>query len=265
MKTNDNSGGRLAGKVAIVTGGGQGIGAAIARRFALDGAAVAIAERNDPRGRQTARAIADETGARVIQVATDVADEASVAAMVSEVTRALGAADVLVNNAGIVVFHPPLETSIDDWRRCMSVDLDGAWLCCRAVLPAMLQKGSGAIINICSNHALTVIAGTFPYPVAKHGLLGLTRALGLEYAGRGIAVNAISPGYTDTAIAQAEFDKAADPAAERARIEAKQPPGRLCRPDEVAAVAALLASDEARFMIGENIVIDGGVSIRMYE
>lgn len=265
MKNNENSGGRLAGKVAVVTGGGQGIGAAIARRFAFDGAAVAIAERNDPLGQQTARAIAEETGAQVIQVATDVADEASVVAMVGQVTRALGAPDVLVNNAGIAVFHAPLDTTMDEWRRCMSVDLEGVWLCCRAVLPGMMAKGNGAIINICSNHAFTIIPGTFPYPVAKHGLLGLTRALGLEYAGQGVAVNAISPGYTDTAIAQAEFDKSADPAAARSIIEAKQPPGRLCRPDEVAAIAALLASDEARFMIGENIVIDGGVSIRMYE
>ena len=147
----------------------------------------------------------------------------------------------------------------------MSVDLEGAWHCAQSVLPDMLTRSNGAIINIISNHALTVIKRTFPYPVAKHALLGLTRALGLEYADRGIAVNAISPGYTDTQMAQDDFDRHPDPARARAETEAKQPPGRLCRPEEVAAVAALLASDEARFMIGENIVIDGGVSIRMYE
>ena len=147
----------------------------------------------------------------------------------------------------------------------MSVDLDGAWHCARAVLPDMLAGGDGSIINIISNHAFTVIKNTFPYPVAKHALLGLTRSLGLEYADRGVSVNAISPGYTDTQIAQDAFDRHPDPAAYRAATEAKQPPGRLCRPDEVAAIAVLLASNEARFMIGENIVIDGGVSIRMYE
>lgn len=147
----------------------------------------------------------------------------------------------------------------------MSVDLEGSWHCARAVLPDMLARRDGAIINIISNHAFTIIKGTFPYPVAKHALLGLTRSLGLEYADRGISVNAISPGYTDTQIAQDEFDRSGDPAAYRAATEAKQPPRRLCRPEEVAAVAVLLASDEARFMVGENIVIDGGVSIRMYE
>ncbi len=256
---------RLTGKTAIVTGGGQGIGAAIAARFAAEGARVMIAEINGPVGRATAASIASQTGAQVVATTCDVADPGSVRAMV-ETTRSLfGPANVLVNNAGVAIFREPLEMTSDDWRRCMSVDLDGAWHCCQAVLPDMLQHRDGAIVNIISNHAFTVIKQTFPYPVAKHALLGLTRSLGLEYADRGIAVNAISPGYTDTQIAQNEFNRHPDPAAARAAIEAKQPPGRLCRPDEVAAVAVLLASDEARFMIGENIVIDGGVSIRMYE
>lgn len=256
---------RLNGKVAIVTGGARGIGAAIALRFAAEGARVVLADIMAAEGHATARAIAAQTGARVIAVACDVADEASVVAMVQACKDRLGAADVLVNNAGIVVFREPLALTSADWRRCMAVDLDGAWHCTRAVLPDMLARRDGAIINIISNHAMTVIRGSFPYPVAKHALLGMTRALGLEYAGRGVSVNAISPGYTDTQMAQDEFDRHADPVATRAAIEAKQPPGRLCRPEEVAAVAVLLASNEARFMVGENIVIDGGVSIRMYE
>jgi NAD(P)-dependent dehydrogenase (short-subunit alcohol dehydrogenase family) len=256
---------RLSGKVAIVTGGGQGIGAAIVARFANEGASVMIADINEARGNATAEAISRQTGARVIALECDVADAQSVRAMVQAVKAQLGSADVLVNNAGIAVFREPLEMTPEDWRRCLSVDLEGAWNCAKAVLPDMLARGDGAIINIISNHAFTVIKHTFPYPVAKHALLGLTRSLGLEYADRGIAVNAISPGYTDTQIAQDDFNRHPDPAAARAATEAKQPPGRLCRPDEVAAVAALLASNEARFMIGENIVIDGGVSIRMYE
>ena len=256
---------RLEDAIAMVTGSGQGIGFAIARRFAEEGATVVIAELDHALGKDAAERIAAETGSRVFAVATDVADPVSVAAAVREVETRLGAVTVLVNNAGIAVFRDPLEMTWDDWRLCMSVDLEGAWHCSREVLPGMLQAGDGAIINIISNHSFSVIPATFPYPVAKHGLLGMTRALALEYAGRGIAINAISPGYTDTQIAETVFAESGDPAAARAAVEAKQPVGRLCRPDEIAAVAAMLASHEVRFMIGENIVIDGGIAIRMYE
>lgn len=256
---------RLQGKTAIVTGSGQGIGEAIARRFAHEGANTVIAEFNAQTGSATAKRLVEATGSKVLFVQTDVADEASVAAMYSQTKSTFGPADVLVNNAGIAVFKEPLDCTREDWERCMSVDLDGVWTCCRTVLPDMLEKRDGAIINIISNHAFSVIKSTFPYPVAKHALLGLTRSLALEYADQGIAVNAISPGYTDTPLVQAYFETFENPAAERARVEAQQPVGRLCQPDEVAAVAAMLASHEARFMIGENIVLDGGVTIRMYE
>jgi NAD(P)-dependent dehydrogenase (short-subunit alcohol dehydrogenase family) len=256
---------RLEGRTAIVTGGGQGIGRAIVDRFASEGARVVVAELNADAGRRTAEEISERLGAEVVAVPTDIADRESVERMVAETMRRFGTIDALVNNAGIAVFDRPLDLTDADWRRCMAVDLEGAWHCCRAVLPAMIDAGDGAIVNIISNHAFSIIPGTFPYPVAKHGMLGLTRALALEYAPKGIAINAISPGYTDTPIAEAEFAKSADPARARAEVEAKQPVGRLCRPDEIAAVAALLASHEARFMIGENIVVDGGVSIRMYE
>lgn len=256
---------RLQGKTAIVTGAGQGIGEAIARRFAHEGARTVIAELNFEIGMETAKRLRDHTGSDVLFVQTDVASKDSVAAMYSEVTKTFGPADVLVNNAGIAVFKEPLECTQEDWDKCMSVDLNGVWTCCRAVLPDMLAKRDGAIINIISNHAFSIIKSTFPYPVAKHALLGLTRSLGLEYADKGVAVNAISPGYTDTPLVRAYFETFDDPAAERARVETQQPVGRLCQPDEVAAVAAMLASGEARFMIGENIVMDGGVTIRMYE
>lgn len=256
---------RLQGKTAIVTGAGQGIGEAIARRFAQEGANTVIAEFNAEIGAATAQKLADETGSQVLFVHTDVADETSVAAMYQAAKANFGSADILVNNAGIAVFKEPLDCTREDWLRCMSVDLDGVWTCCRTVLPDMLEKNDGAIINIISNHAFSVIKSTFPYPVAKHALLGLTRSLGLEYADKGVAVNAISPGYTETPLVRAYFETFDDPDAERARVEAQQPVGRLCQPDEIAAVAAVLASDEARFMVGENIVIDGGVTIRMYE
>jgi NAD(P)-dependent dehydrogenase (short-subunit alcohol dehydrogenase family) len=256
---------RLESKVALVTGAAQGIGAAIARRFAEEGAAVVLADLDLERAGTEAASIARDTGAHMLALPCDVADPAAVERMHAEAERAFGQVGILVNNAGVNVFREPLVMTPDDWRRCLAVDLEGAWHCSRAVLPGMLARGEGSIINIISNHAFTVIPGTFPYPVAKHGLLGMTRALGLEYARRGVRVNAVSPGFTETRLAKEWFDAQPDPAKARAETEAKQPPGRLCRPEEVAAVAALLASDEAAFIIGENIVVDGGVSIRMYE
>jgi NAD(P)-dependent dehydrogenase (short-subunit alcohol dehydrogenase family) len=256
---------RLSGKTAIVTGAARGIGAAIAARFAQEGAAVVVADILPNLAEETAARLQQTTGQKVIALTFDMANADSIQAMCSAARAALGPIDVLVNNAGVNVFREPLQSTRADWARCMAVDLEGAWLCTRAVLPDMIARRDGAVINIISNHAMTVMRGTFPYPVAKHALLGLTRSLALEYAGKGISINAISPGYTDTQLAVDEFNRHPDPAAARAEVEARQPPGRLCRPDEVAAVAVLLASDEARFMIGENVVIDGGVSIRMYE
>lgn len=254
---------RLTGRIAIVTGAGQGIGEAIARRFSTEGARVVVAELDAARGAAVAESLRSG-GAEAIAVQTNVADAGSADAMVAETVSKLGPPDILVNNAGIAVFGDPLAITDADWQRCMSVDLDGAWFCCRAALPHMLAKGGGAIVNIASNHSFQIIRNTFPYPVAKHGLLGLTRSLALEYADRGVIVNAISPGYIDTPLNRKFFADHPDPQA-RAKVEAKQPVGRLGRPEEIAAVAAMLASDEARFIVGANIVIDGGVTIRMYE
>ena len=160
---------RLAGKVAIVTGAGQGIGEAIARRFAREGADVVVAEIDRTVGEATAEAIAKDTGTRTTFLHTDVTDTQSVAAMVAQPARMLGAPDILVNNAGIAVFGDPLEITDADWARCMSVDLDGVWRCCRTVLPLMLDKRHGAIVNIVSNHAFQVMKQTFPTPSPSTG------------------------------------------------------------------------------------------------
>ena len=256
--------GRLQSKTAIVTGAGQGIGAAIARCFAAEGAAVVLAERNPRTGAEMARQLAVD-GAEALFVETDVADPASVAAMVAQAHAAYGAPDILVNNAGVNVFHDPLATTDAAWRRCFSVDLDGVWHCCRAILPAMLDAGRGAVVNIASCHSFKIIPGCFPYPVAKHAVVGLTRALAIEYAARGIRVNAIAPGYIETPIATEHWATFGDPEAERRRVYDLHPPRRIGRPEEVAWTAVFLASDEAPFINAETVVIDGGRSVLYHD
>jgi len=248
-------GDRLKGKRAIVTGAGQGIGEAIARLFAIHGADVVIAERNATTGAAVANAIV-AAGGRAKFVETDV----TIAAQVERLAAAAGAVDILVNNAGANVFYEPLEMPVEAWKRCMDLDLEAAWTCARAILPGMLGRGAGSIVNIASAHSFQIIPHCLPYPVAKHALVGLTRALAIEYAARGVRVNAIAPGYIDTPIAEAYWATFADPAAERARAENIHPPKRIGRPEEVAHTALFLASDEAPFINAETIVIDGGRS-----
>jgi NAD(P)-dependent dehydrogenase (short-subunit alcohol dehydrogenase family) len=167
---------------------------------------------------------------------------------------------VLVNNAGADVFSEPLSLGDEDWDRCMALNLKGAWNVARAVLPSMLAQGAGSIVNIASVHAHKIIPGAFPYPVAKHGLIGLTRSLGIEYAARGIRVNSISPGLILVPRIEAWFAAQPDPdAARRAQAELL-PPRRIGTPEEVAYTALFLASDEARFINATDILIDGGRS-----
>ncbi|BBF87174.1 3-oxoacyl-[acyl-carrier protein] reductase [Aquitalea magnusonii] len=255
---------RLAGKVALITGAAHGIGAACAKLFALHGARVIVNVRscND-----AAMAFAASLGQpeNILLMQADVRSREQVDAMVSAAIARFGTIDVLVNNAGINVFSDPLALSQEDWTRCFAVDLEGAWHCARAVLPHMLAGGAGSIINIASVHGHKIIPGSFPYPVAKHGLIGLTRALGIEYAAHGIRVNSISPGLILTAIAEASFAAAADPQAERQRQAELLPCKRIGEPEEVAYTALFLASDEARFINATDILIDGGRSQLYHE
>lgn len=252
---------RLKNKTAIVTGAGRGIGKAIAEAFVREGAYVIIAERDTETGAASAIAL----GENACFVATDVTNQTSVDALVGETLDRRGRIDVLVNNAGINVFHEPLETTDAEWARCMAVDLEGVWRMCRAVLPAMLERQSGAVVNIASSHSSTIIPHTFPYPVAKHGLLGLTRSLGIEYAARNIRVNAIAPGYIETDLALEYWNGFADPSAERQKTYDLHPPRRIGKPEEVAMTAVFLASDEAPFINATSIAIDGGRSVLYHD
>jgi len=256
--------GRLQDRVAIITGAGQGIGAAIARRFVEQGAKVVIAEINPATGAAMAETLQRE-GYVVHFVQTDVADAASVERMVAETVQVFGAPQVLVNNAGIKVTDDPLHLSEEAWRRCFAVDLLGVWHCCRAVLPHMLAQGKGSIVNIASVHAFQIIPHAFPYPVAKHGLLGLTRALAVEYASQGVRVNAVAPGYILTQINLDEWSKLPDPDAAQQLAASRQPMNRIGTVDEVAWPTVFLASDEASFITGEMLVVDGGASVRFHE
>jgi NAD(P)-dependent dehydrogenase (short-subunit alcohol dehydrogenase family) len=255
---------RLEGKIAIVTGGGQGIGEAIVKRFASEGGKVVVAELNPETGRRSEKWVKDQ-GGKALFVETDVAQESSVEAMVKATAQKLGKPDIIVNNAGIAVFNDPLKLTDEEWRKCFSVDLDGVWFGCKHVLPHLLDKGGGAIVNIASVHSFQIIPHCFPYPIAKHGVLGLTRALAVEYADRNIRVNSISPGYIFTPINEWFFNTKPDPAKAKKDTEDLHPVKRLGQPDEIAAAAAFMASDEAGFMIGANLVIDGGLTLRIHD
>jgi NAD(P)-dependent dehydrogenase (short-subunit alcohol dehydrogenase family) len=249
---------RLRGKVAIVTGSTQGIGAAVARLFVAEGACVVL---NSDRDDEAAAAIRAELGdERSLFVQGDVADPAAMEDLAARAAARFGQVDILINNAGINVFADPLEMTPAQWQRCFAVDLEGAWNAIRACLPGMLAKGAGSIVNIASVHGHRIIPGSFPYPVAKHALIGLTRSLGIEYAARGIRVNSVSPGLILTEAAERWLAACPDPAAERARQAALLPCRRIGEPEEVAYTALFLASDEARFINATDILVDGGRS-----
>lgn len=252
-------GARLEGEIAIVTGGGQGIGAAISSLYAAEGASVVIAQRSLQTGEAHARTIR-ERGGQAVAIATDVGREADIEALVAGTVETFGSPTILVNNAGIAVFEDPLKLDREQWERCFNVDLDAAWWLSQAVLPHMLAASRGSIINIASSHSFQIIPGCFPYPVAKHGLIGLTKALAAEYGARGVRINAICPGYIETPSLSAYFDSFPDPAAERERVGGLHVLARVGAPEEVAGPALFLASSEASFITGEALVVDGGMT-----
>lgn len=252
---------RLQGKVALVTGSTQGIGKAIARLFVAEGAKVIL--NGLAADEALAAALVQELGeGNVLFVAADIADEAAVQAMVAQGAERFGPINVLINNAGMNVFAEPLEMTTAQWQRCFAVDLDGAMHCSRAVLPAMLEGGGGSIVNIASVHGHRIIPNAFPYPVAKHALIGMTKALGIQYAAHNVRVNSISPGLI---LSERVVQWLQDDPEEAKRQIALLPPKRVGEPSEVAYTALFLASDEARFINATDILIDGGRSQLYHE
>jgi len=254
-------GARLHGKVALVTGASQGIGRAVARLFAAEGARVIL---NDLQASPQSEALQAELGEdRALFVAADIADEAAVQDMAERGAARFGRIDVLVNNAGMNVFAEPLAMTAAQWQRCFAVDLEGALHCSRAVLPGMLAGGGGSIVNIASVHGHRIIPDAFPYPVAKHALIGMTKALGIQYAARNVRVNSISPGLI-LSERVAEWLAGLPPEEARRQVELL-PCKRIGTPEEVAYTALFLASDEARYINATDILIDGGRSQLYHE
>ncbi|HLM66139.1 MAG TPA: SDR family oxidoreductase [Longimicrobium sp.] len=252
----------LHGQMAVVTGGGRGIGAAIADRLAAAGARLALLGRDREELKLRARALTDQYGVEAKFIVCDVADEAAVAHAFGGIRGTMGHPRILINNAGQSAGVAFTETTRETWDRMIAVNLTGTFLCTRQVLPAMLKAGAGRIVNVASTAGLKGYSHTAAYCAAKHGVVGLTRALAMETAKRGITVNAVCPGYTDTDMAATAIQNLVE--AGRTEEEARKaitrvmPIGRLIRPEEVASAVLWLCGDEAAAVTGQAIAVAGG-------
>ncbi len=253
---------RLEGRVAIVTGAATGIGRAVARRLGGEGARVAVVDRRHEAGESTARALR-EGGGEARFVACDVADAAQVRAMVESVVAAWGRIDVLVNNAGIPGAAVPAdELNAEDWDRVIAVNLSGVFLCAKHAIPHLRANGRGAIVNVASTFGLVGAHASPAYCASKGGVIALTRQLAVDYGPHGIRVNAVCPGYVDNDMDERRARMAPAAAARhlaaRQAAAALQPLGRQADVGEIAAAVAFLASDDAAFMTGAIVPVDGG-------
>ncbi len=249
---------RLEGKRAVVTGAGAGIGRAIAIRLSGEGALVALTDLDE----QAAESVADEIEGKTLIRRTNVTRAEEVDALVRSVIEEWGGLDVMVNNAGIGVAATAPETSEEDFDRQIDVNLKGTFLGIKYAVPAMRDSGGGSIVNISSVAALVGVPDRAAYCAAKGGILALTRAAAIDHVGEGIRINCIAPGTVDTpwiGRITAGYD---DPEEARAKMEARQPHGRLVTPEEIAAMAAYLASDESASVVGACMVVDGGMTAR---
>lgn len=247
---------RLQHKVALITGGGTGIGAEIARMFAVEGAQVVICGRREKPLKDVVDEI-DQSGGEAIYCITDVSSQNQIQEMLRTAKLKFGPIDVLVNNAGIYIPDDVTSTSEEEWDRVMDIDAKGVYLMSKAVLPDMIKNGNGKIINIASIAGLFGFEKSAAYCAAKGAVVNLTREMALDYAPKGICVNAIAPGVIDTDMTKPFLEN------EQAKqgFLSKTPVGRVGTPQDIANAAVYLASEESNFVVGQTLVVDGGWTI----
>jgi NAD(P)-dependent dehydrogenase (short-subunit alcohol dehydrogenase family) len=250
--------GRFDDDVVLVTGGARGIGRATVERFAGEGARVAFC---DVDGDDAARTAA-EIGQGVRAYRADVAVEDDVAEVAARCAADLGPVTVLVNNAGVNANFDLVEMTSEQWDGFFAIDLKAAWVTAKHTVPGMRAAGRGAIVNVSSFHGFVTLDGFFPYAAAKSGLIGLTRSMALDLGPDGIRVNAVCPGFTRTRLVQASIDRHDDPAAAEATMIRGVALRRMAEPAELAAAIAFLASDDASYVTGTSLMVDGGVTAR---
>jgi 3-hydroxybutyrate dehydrogenase len=255
----------MAGRVALVTGGGRGIGRAVVLDLAAAGASVAVAARTRAETDAVARA-AVAAGAKAMAFSVDVADPASVRALFTDARAAMGDLDILVNGAGVAPSAPLVKTTDEQWRQAIDVNLSGVFYCLREALPSMTARGWGRVVNIASIAGKTGTPYIAAYAASKHGLLGLTKVAALEVAARGVTVNAVCPGYVDTPMTDESVrrivEKTGVSAAEvRRRLEESSPQKRLYTAAEVSALVLFLCGDTAAGINGQALSVDGGTVV----
>lgn len=253
---------RLDGRVALVTGAGEGIGRGIALTLAASGADVIVNDKNPTTGQATADDIQRSGGSSQF-IEADVSDADAVQAMFETIAASKSALHLLVNNAGFNLFKGIQETTVQEWNAIFNVDSTGVYLVTRAALPLLKAAGDASVVNIASVHATMTIANITAYAAAKGAVLAMGRSLAQELGPFGIRVNTISPGFMDTPLLDRWLQSEPDPEATMARVNSYHPLGRIGKPEDIGNVVTFLASDKAGFITGANIMVDGGLTTRL--